>query len=774
MPKRIERIKLERFRGATGSSVIDIDTSKPIVLLFGENGTGKSSVVDAVSCAIHGDCGSLETISVGSNRVRHLPSLGYAHTATAISISIDGQEWTASCSTSEVTTNAPAPHPPILILRRRDLLKLIEAQPADRYQAFAPFLGIDSIASAESELERTVSELENSARSARDRLTGAERVIQESWEAIGGPATGFSSAYDWVLGITQADVDVAQQQADDARSLLTHLTSATTLLQELYDLQQQAAAAQARLDELQKSRPAGVDGLSPEVCAALVPILQPAHSFILAHADRQDCPVCEQPIRPAELAPKLDERLKRFGSFVEHAKKIVTASEDHRNAKAVLNAKQGELHSKFRELRQVVTTSEWLANTIPQDLHTPKDDCELAEAKQFIERLTAHRSFVENLHGKASTSATALAQALELAPSLSKMREETAWAEAVRARAKAIKSVVEEERKSHVQSVLEAMQTEIQNIYSHVHPGEAVYLSSLYLNPIRARSLEFKVDFHGHDVNPPAILSESHLDTLGIAIFLATAKATGSETIVILDDVFMSVDNAHLNRMIDLLVDLSSSCAQIIITTHMRRLSSRFSQHEGATNLTHRIQLLPWRFDAGIRTAGSPTEGERLREMLAQEPLDRQAVAGKSGILAEAMFDHLVLQYRCPCPKTPDGENTLHELSSAFRRTGTQMVVRRGEIANNEWNQMGSDLPVDPAMRTFLDHQFVRNEVGAHWNQVGQDHSDAEVRGFADATLALLDILVCPSCGSLPCRKSNDFRTCQCRATRYTPLERAS
>jgi len=41
MPNRIEKLRLENFRGAACPVEIHFDTTKPAVMVFGENGTGK-------------------------------------------------------------------------------------------------------------------------------------------------------------------------------------------------------------------------------------------------------------------------------------------------------------------------------------------------------------------------------------------------------------------------------------------------------------------------------------------------------------------------------------------------------------------------------------------------------------------------------------------------------------------------------------------------------------------------------------------------------------
>ena len=60
MPKRIESITLEKFKGATNNVTIDFDTSKPVVIIFGENGSGKSTIIDAIDFVFNDSFGSID------------------------------------------------------------------------------------------------------------------------------------------------------------------------------------------------------------------------------------------------------------------------------------------------------------------------------------------------------------------------------------------------------------------------------------------------------------------------------------------------------------------------------------------------------------------------------------------------------------------------------------------------------------------------------------------------------------------------------------------
>ena len=91
MPPRISQLQMTCFRGATKKSSIKFDDKKPIVFLFGENGAGKSTIVDAIDLVTNGSIGSLEKRSVGvSNKTVFLPSVGKALAALSVQLELEG------------------------------------------------------------------------------------------------------------------------------------------------------------------------------------------------------------------------------------------------------------------------------------------------------------------------------------------------------------------------------------------------------------------------------------------------------------------------------------------------------------------------------------------------------------------------------------------------------------------------------------------------------------------------------------------------------------
>ena len=79
-------------------------------------------------------------------------------------------------------------------------------------------------------------------------------------------------------------------------------------------------------------------------------------------------------------------------------------------------------------------------------------------------------------------------------------------------------------RKAFLDTVLSAIAQEVGRLYEIIHPSEGLNKITLKLDPKKTGSLDLATQFLSRDDQPPnAYFSESHLDSLGLCIFLALA-----------------------------------------------------------------------------------------------------------------------------------------------------------------------------------------------------------------------------------------------------------
>jgi recombinational DNA repair ATPase RecF len=127
----ISKIALHHFRGASQPVDLAFDKTKPLIMIFGENGTGKSTLIDAIDLISNECVGSLDGKSSATVK-QHGPTIGRKPADVSIQIVSGAQQWRGSLSGSKVAITGPTPRPRVHMLRRGQLVKLTEAQPAQR------------------------------------------------------------------------------------------------------------------------------------------------------------------------------------------------------------------------------------------------------------------------------------------------------------------------------------------------------------------------------------------------------------------------------------------------------------------------------------------------------------------------------------------------------------------------------------------------------------------------------------------------------------------
>ena len=97
--------------------------------------------------------------------------------------------------------------------------------------------------------------------------------------------------------------------------------------------------------------------------------------------------------------------------------------------------------------------------------------------------------------------------------------------------------------------LLKRISRRVAEIYSALHPGED--LDSVSVEPWTAKGVELAIEFYGSRQRPPhGVLSESHLNSLAIALFLAMAETFNEQIgFLLLDDVINSFDVEHRGRL---------------------------------------------------------------------------------------------------------------------------------------------------------------------------------------------------------------------------------
>ena len=765
MPERIKKLSVEGFRGATRPMVLDLDDEKPITLIFGENASGKSTLVDALECVAIGTTSFIDDWKLGKGRRKesYIPSLGQDMKDVAVEIEVDGRKYRAALDAKGVSACGTPGRPVVKVLRRKSLRTFIEADPAVRYREVARFLDIPQIETAEGSLRAALKNAQKAVDSGALAVTQAREFLQGQWEEEGSPGADgkLDCAERWARAQAKIDpnkLETLQLKLEKRIRAIEYLNASAVAekkcAKHLADYSLTKTQTMAALEKIESD----AHGHS----AKLVTLLEDARTYLSETPD-DVCPVCEStPIVAIDLVTRLDSRIQ-FLANIKHARDALSkANQQVEDAHQQHSAAQATLLAQTRAVLGA------LENTPP----AYENFNELSEADAERALILAHQLEGESdpIRDTARDELLAIQQSIHtlkgVIHSLDTLAQKTAEMTQkgdLSNKLKAAVKLFESERKSYVEQILTEVGDAVDAYFQQIHPDEQLGGLKLKLDERNRGSLLYGVAFGAtNDVHPQPYYSESHLDTLGLCIFLALAKRASENCIVVLDDVFVSIDQQHLHRAVDMLLKEVKNLGQLIVTTHYRPLRNRFTSSRTGSSDVHLIDLQAWTMDEGIRHASPQLALDTLEDALAAQPVARGYLATTSGRLLENAFDHFALLYGLRMARKPEPRYTLGELSSAVRRL-------------QKWNTVhgNNTTELKPLLDTLQPVLAVRNEAGAHYNENGELLADANIVTFGEATLAVLRALTCPDCRGMVEKqdKQQGNWKCRCGNMRMLPYE---
>jgi len=769
----INKLSMHCFRGASQPVDLAFDITKPLVMIFGENGTGKSTIIDAIDLLVNEQIGSIADRS-SATVAKHGPTIGKKPADVSVEVASGTQQWKGMLTGSRAAVTGPAPRPTVHVLRRSRLRRLIEAEPAERYKALAKFIDVQGVEASENALAAAVATLNSSLTAAIQQKQQSDDGLAELWNAEGKPG---STAIAWGRQKSKQDVSTLQAGVTLLNSVLGHTATAAA-----QDVQYQTAvtarrSAQQTVDAV-KAEIAVLPGLAPEQAVQLIGMLESANAIISTPGQPEKCPVCEQPKDLKQLKSSLDSQLAGMRTLRDIQKRLSTAEATLAGAVQNVNSSSSTLLVSFERLAKVLQAtppSPVAALGIAWSTHATDDagrkpDTTAAEASAAIAQLAATVAALQadrDAHTKDLNQHNAIRQHCQR---IDEADELVRTSDEVLKRLRRLLDIVRDRRLRFTQGVLDAVAAEANRLYGEIHPDENIGLGSLRLDTAKRGSLHQDGHFNGHtDVPPQAYFSDSHLDTLGFCVWLALAKREDpADAILVIDDVFTSVDAPHLTRIIDLLAVECTSFCQVIVTTHYRNWRDRYRVSHGPGNNVQLIELQRWTLLRGISPRTSTLAIDDLATAITATSFDRQIICSRAGILLEAILDGLSLQYRCSIARTRDGDYTLGELMDGCTKLFKTLTIRRPKAGDS--SGATEDIAMKPLLNSVGSLAFVRNQVGCHFNLAGSDISDADICRFGDDTVALVRAVTCTECGDMCRRKKGTFFECTCGKTQMTPL----
>lgn len=90
-PQRIRRLGITAFRGAIRPMQIRFRADQPIALIYGENGTGKSTIADAIDFVCNNELGSVHLRS--GTKPAHVVAATAAASDLRVELVVENHTW---------------------------------------------------------------------------------------------------------------------------------------------------------------------------------------------------------------------------------------------------------------------------------------------------------------------------------------------------------------------------------------------------------------------------------------------------------------------------------------------------------------------------------------------------------------------------------------------------------------------------------------------------------------------------------------------------------
>ncbi|MDQ3914536.1 MAG: AAA family ATPase [Actinomycetota bacterium] len=757
MGDRVTSIEVQAFRGVPESLAVPVPEGRSLVVL-GDNGTGKSTIADALEFFFTGRIEFLRHEG-RQHAIRHVGAASNTQTLVKVEISGDGGGVvTHPSSQGDYQTDAYATE--TFLLRGRTLVEFVELPKAEKWKALAHILGLDDVDELRLRLQRVKNELRREARNATSEVNSraaslkerAGSVTEESiLDAITGlcdeagvvPPQSFTQALDpaWAKQVTGADTDT--ERAVRMKSLAGQIR---VMGSRNHDL------------ETIKTWNATVEAADPQGRSRLT--FYRAADSLLSSETFSRCPLCERDIDPEGLKTKVVELVASLNEVF-----------------ADLNEKRQSLVlflDGFREMAsKIQTTFNQSAGLGVQFMPVPKAPAVLGIDAELLGELDVDEVevYMQEAQGWLNGAAEVLEKQAPLPANQARAKliaigslaaDARTWrdgkeaevrTEAAAALAEAVFDSYQLHQRQYVELILDRISGRVSDIYRKLHPGED--LTEVRIEPWTDKGVELALQFHGIPQKPPhGVLSESHLNSLAIALFLSMAEAFNERTgFIVLDDVVNSFDLDHRGQLARLLVDEFDSW-QLIVLTHDEQF---YEQIRRRAPQWRKLEFTSWSYEGGPRTTAYETAGmlEKAKRCL---PDDRIGAAQKGRRSLEELLQEICEALEAPLPFRRGVKNDHREpgeLIAGLRRKLKD--VSKPFLTQIE--DLLRDIEADLAAALNVESHAARGRASA-----------PEIATALDRIETLEAVWSCDACGSrLWHRGSPDSSRCKCGKSVFPP-----
>jgi ribosomal protein L23 len=775
---KIKHLKARAFRGI--GSELNLPLNGKSLVLYGDSGTGKSSVAEAIEHAFTGKVEALESSGQQVSFTRHGTHATMRREDTLAQVTVtDGRsdyllaEGSSTGKSEDVEAFLCAARQGTFILRRGRLLDFIQNAPRNRYEALRPFLGLTEFGAFEQALKEAAEGQERESA----QVAAMARSVEASFRIAVGVSEGADLQEEVVLRhLSECVATVGQlpvRSEDDVRNRVEAIGKLLegygdiSLYQKIHDCRTRTSdflGTVPKSEDVDKAieKERELQLLEKGLAGVFYDEVLTSGQKWIREERRESCPLCEQPIADVEaLCERIQARID------ENAKVIAARAELRRLVPALRTSLKLVIENGKR------ATEQWETVGLPKegspfadignelgslltalgvgDRVSDPDAAKRSCSGFSLDRIAAGRKESEQtLRGREGklpekgkveglVQAKSRCQAfLERFKEVCVQGKQVSRCSAIAIQMRNLYQAAVDARKKATQEAFVTLSDGVGRIYESFHPGEDLGELRLDVREYGGGSALIKGRFaHRDDEDPRGFFSEAHLDTLGVAIFLALRKREAGLNpafkIAVLDDVLTSVDAPHRERVAVYLLSELAADHQIVVTTHSRQWFEWLVELQNQRGLREHFmnkRILDWSLGQGPLIVDMQGDYEFVRNNKDIRP--HEQVVPIAGRLLEHMLQELRYSLQLAVQARPDERYTIGDLWPTFYST----------VKKRYWSLWEA---MEVICRELNDTVVLRNWE-THGDEWAKELSKAEAMQFIEPVIAVYEKVYCQRC----------------------------
>lgn len=756
MNLKIESLEIHSFRGIR-NSILKMNGKS--LLIFGENGTGKSSIVNAIEFSLTNDINSLKGASE-LKLVKHAPHIKSDSDDLEIITTFDnGDKITKKIKTndfsgnSELKTYIKEANNGSFILSREKLLKFIKAAPKERYTAIGNIIGLEKLDKTEDLFKKTNNEfqkkLEKIKESKKTKYSNIRNNFQckitsekEIFNAINNELE--RNEFKHINPSSKIETiieNIIKNKEDLSETNYKEILKNINLIKIDHDFEFK------KINEIVKKLSS-----NPSKDREIVELLEKSLDYI-SEKELNECPLCENKIEDLDLKKLIDNKLKILNEEMKienNLKKLIDSN-------LLEIEKLKEDFSKILKLLQNNESTVDLSKNVEKNLEIIEHkiiylthfrdfnfDIEIEEDYDFILKLKNEikeikRIIIEKCKSEEEEENKKLSNLLEIVISslnnlkeIRKLNEKEKSMEKKYNLIKTIDQTFQKTKTQAVENILKKIFNDVNDFYSYIHSGDLI--SKVKFIQPHSTGIQLIINYFDNEDDPRAFSSEGHLDTLGLCIFLAFIKNFHKKcSLIILDDVVTTVDIPHKEKIARLLFEKFPQ-KQFIITTHDKLWYKQVINMENIYNLRNNFEnceIIGWNVKNGPELSTYKPSWDKIK--LSLDNNDLNCASNESRRYLEYN-----LQKICEINEVKlriGGMYTVAEM----KNPAIKKIKRTTK--NTKFKDYYEEIFVE------LDKTLIMANLLSHNNEESENCSINEVREFCEAVNNLKNSIVCEKCG---------------------------